>query len=144
MRNARYRIFSAAMVAAACLGCQRQYVYSLNVGSSFVPIPPSPPGPVTEHEWTVSIETYQQGFYQYSQWENSRGTPMYPMANGKPSGAIRRTHTTVYLGVWFFTVRAPAWPIAAAGLALLSIAAWLVTSATGSIWRHLRPNDEPP
>ena len=143
MQRERYKIFSAAMVAFACLGCHRQQVYSLNVGSFMIPSVPIP-SPVIEHNWTVSIATYSQGFYQSSQWVDSHEEATYPMVNGKPTGAVKRTDTTIFFGIWYLTVRAPAWPFVAIGLGFVSLTAWLLVSATGSFRRRVRRGHDPP
>jgi hypothetical protein len=137
MQKAHYKILSASMFAAACLGCHRQ-LYSIHVVGHL------PDGIRYEHEWEFVVASHTYGLEQYSYWEDSHGVRFTDYGHTKERGGIKRTYTIVQLGLRSFTIRAHAWMLAAAVIASLVLALYFIVGAiSGEKGGKLAPNDDP-
>jgi len=88
-----------------------------------------PPWPLKDrliqHEWTISAGTTRVGLSQYRVCRDSDGIIPFSVRDSQPIRSsfhlpvTCHSYTTVYFGPLNFTVRFPAWPLAALFLGLL-------------------------
>jgi hypothetical protein len=132
--KARYKILSASMLAAACLGCQRcSNAYHL-VGSNIL----------YEHDWRFIATSRIYGLDQYSYWVDTDGVTIIDPRHDSQQAGAKRTYTAIYLGERVFTVRAPAWSVIALGVTALGLGLWSIgVVVSGIAQRRLEPDDDP-
>lgn len=130
MPKARYKILSAAVLAAACLGCHRN-VYTLHVvgGKAGAEI-------TWEYNWQIEVASHNYGLEQYSYLVDAEGRTIVGLdheSHKRELGVTRRTFTNIYLGGRAFTFHARAWSIIALGIAALGLGLWTVAVAVNRI-----------
>jgi hypothetical protein len=123
----RYKILSAAVFAAACMGCDR-YVYSTNV-------PGQPPSISCDHYWGFRAASGLYGLEQYSYWTDSKGAILQGYDFQKQPKGTHKTFTCIYLGNHCLTLPVNIWMTAALCAATLILGLWLLVAAANGMMR---------
>jgi hypothetical protein len=123
----RYKILSASLFAAACMGCDR-YVYSTNVLGQ-------PPDISYEHWWGFRAASGLYGLEQYSYWADSKGAILGGYDFQKQQKGTHKTYTCIYLGNHCLTLPVNIWTTAALCLTALVLGFWLLVAAANGITR---------
>src|SRR3954454_22950707 len=114
-------------VVMAALACEAQTVYSVHVYAG---------GITYEHDWLVGSGSSQFGLSQISQWEDLRGLVIIDAGHERERGGIQRSYTRIHFGAAMFSVRAPAWLVAIALGAGITVLFLLIFAGVGRIRRH--------
>src|SRR3954463_15182785 len=88
------------VLLAAAVASPAQTVYSDDVYSM---------GRTHEHDWTVGGGTARFGFDQYRQYQDASGRNLHTFSDVTAKAVASPRYTTVYGGLFSFTVRGPAW-----------------------------------